>query len=434
MSPEALTYEWFAHPYEFMSECAKKYGDIFTVRYSHIGTQVIVSRPDHLKAVFTGNHHQLCAGKSNQILGEIMGKNSPMLLDGDQHLQRRKTMLPPFHLAQVKKLAIPMDQVITELTSHWVDGDIVVMRTVMLEISLRIILRAVFGIPDDSFMKRLSEIIQRFVMINGTQSVLTNTNREPTRSSGMQNVWKKELQAASKRVNSELYAYIDRRRVECGREKASVDVLGMLLNTVEEDGRPLTNEVIRDHLMTLFIAGHETSASSLAWAMHWLLRTPTSYERLKTEIDNTPGYDGEYLEAFCNETLRMNPPISEVSRYLQTPMRIDDYHLPAGISISPSIYLAHHRPETFAFPDEFRPERFLERKYSPYEYLPFGGGSRRCIGNNFALLEMRLVLANLLRTFRFESAEGPSPQPMRRAILVAPSGGGRMRVWRRRKT
>lgn len=430
-SPESHTDEWFRRPYEFMRECAQSYGDIFTIRFAHLGPQVVVSRPDHLKAVFTGDPNHFHAGKGNAILGTIMGSHSPMLLDGDHHLQRRKVMLRPFQLGQVLGLKDTMDHVTTDYTSHWRDGDIVLMQTTMLDISLRIILRVVFGVHDDLVLHRLLNLIQRFVTLIGTQSVLMHTNRESTQNSKVRELWQKQLRSATEAVDAELYAHIERRRQARGPKWSHADILGMLLDASEEDGQPLSNEVLRDHLMTLFIAGHETSASALSWAMYWLLRTPHSYATLQKELDDGFGHQGPYLAAVCQETLRKNPPISEVSRQLQYPMSLEGYRLPAGIAISPSIYLAHHRPETFPAPDAFSPERFLDRKYTPYEYAPFGGGVRRCIGMNFTLVELQTVLANLLRTFRFESAESIPTRPMRRAILVSPSGGGRTRIWRK---
>lgn len=433
ISPDSLTHDWFIRPYEFISELASQYGDIFTLRFAHIGTQVIVSRPDHIKAIFNGSPDQLHAGKGNEILRVLMGSHSPMLLDGVQHLARRKTMLPAFHTSHISRLAEVMEQVTSDATSHWLDGELIVLQPTMLNISLRILLRSIFGIHNEPILRNLISLIQRFVTLAGTQSVLRDTSRSAGQNNKVRDLWEREVKTVSDALNRELYAHLDQRRQQKHTKGDGCDILDMLLAIVDQDGQPLSNDVLRDHLMTLFIAGHETSASSLSWAMHWLLRTPQIHDRLEAELVSTANHDGKYLEAVCHETLRMDPPISEISRKLQSPMRLDQYYLPAGISLCPSIYLTHHRPDTFPYPDDFRPERFLEKKYSPHEYLPFGGGVRRCIGMSLALLEMKVVLAHLIRNFRFQCVETGVTRPMRRAVLVTPSTGGRVRTWRKSK-
>lgn len=430
-SPESLTADWFARPYAFLSELALIYGDIFSLRFAHIGTQVIVSRPNHLKTVFLASADQLHAGKGNEILRILMGTRSPMLLDGAEHLNRRKAMLPAFHPNQIAHVMAVMEEVLSAVTERWRDGDTVVFQAEVLEISLRILLRSIFGVHEELALQKLITLIQKFVTIVGTQSVLRNTNRSAGRDQNIRSIWERQFKIASEAVDKELYRHLDERRQFKKPKNSRSDILDMLLDIVDDNGQPLSNEVLRDYLMTLFIAGHETSAASLSWAIHWVLNNKRVYQNLDEDLANTVGSQGTYLEAVCHETLRICPPISEVSRKLQSPLFLDSYYLPVGVSVCPSIFLAHHRPETFDEPHVFRPERFLERKYTPYEYLPFGGGSRRCIGMSLAFLEMKTVLAHFIRNFRFENVENATPNPIRRAVLVTPSTAGRVRVWRK---
>jgi cytochrome P450 len=423
LSASDTTFQWLARPFALLDECAAEYGDTFTLRFKRLGTHVVVSHPDDVRLVFAGDPRVLHAGRGNTLLEPILGGRSLLVLDGEVHAKQRARLQGTFRPDRIPEYARVVAAATRRWTASWNGASTVRMQRVALEISKEVILRIVLGVEEDE-LERFSRLIDALMLLVGTNTPLD----EPA---GDERVGQR-FRSARGALDAALQEHMERRRCASGGD----DLLATLLSAGTESGDRLSDEEIRDQLITMLLAGHETTANSIAWALVCLNEQPEALGKLIAELDEAgEGVPAErlnglaYLQAVCMETLRLRPVIPVVSRELQEPFRLRDCTLPAGVFVSPSPYLAHRRGESFAEPGEFRPERFLDRRYSPYVYFPFGGGVRRCIGMSFALLEMQIVLGMLVRTFRFTSL-GPV-RAVRRAVTIVASGGAKMRVQRR---
>ncbi len=422
LSETETTFRWLAHPYDLLDECAGAYGDMFTLRFGRFGTHVVLSHPNDVREVLAGDRDALFAGRGNALLEPILGKYSLLLLDGDRHLSRRSMLQPAFRLDRIQKNADVVARAARKWSSTWKDGIVAVQRTA-LDISKEVILRVALGLNDEDEIARLSQLIHELMLLVGTNATFDQSS-DPRLL--------ERFRTARAALGEALQEHADRRRREPTQDD---DVLSILVTQRNEAGELFDDEEIRDQLITTILAGHETTASSITWALVCLNAHAKAMETLTRELDEAKDLPDDrlgslrYLQAVCLETLRMRPVIPVVARELQMPFRIRDMTLPAGIFVTPCSYLAHRRADAFPDPDTFVPERFLEQRYSPYEYFPFGGGVHRCIGMSFALLELQIVLGVLARTFRF-TACGPI-RPVRRAVTIVASGGGKMHVERR---
>lgn len=423
LSASETTFQWLARPFAFLDECVAEYGDTFTLQYKRFGTHVLVSHPDDVRQVFTGDPQVLHAGRGNALLEPILGRHSLLVLDGDVHAKERARLQATFRPDRTREYARLVGEATRRWTASWNGGSTVSMQRVALEISKEVIIRLVLGAAEDE-VGRLSRLIDALMVLVGTNTQLD----EPTVDGRVL----QRFHSVRGALDAALQEHVDRRR----RAPEGDDLLAMLLSARSASGAVLSDEEIRDQLITMLLAGHETTASSITWALLCLNEQPETLQKLVAELEGagelspTDGLASlPYLQAVCLETLRLRPVIPVVSRQLQEPFRLRDYTLPAGVFVTPSAYLAHRRTESFPQPDEFRPERFLDRRYSPYVYFPFGGGVRRCIGMSFALLEMQIVLGMLVRTFRIAPL-GPV-RAVRRAVTIVASGGAKMRVERR---
>jgi cytochrome P450 len=422
LSETETTFRWLAHPYELLDECARDFGDVFTLRFGHFGTHVLLSDPNDVRDVLAGDRDVLFAGRGNALLEPILGKYSLLLLDGDRHLSRRALLQPAFRPDRVQSYGGIVAKAARKWTASWDTGVVKVQRTA-LDISKEVILRVTLGIEDEGEIARLSQLIHELMLVVGTNSTFDQSSDERVLQ---------RFRTARGALAQALQEHVERRQRATSDGE---DVLSMLIAAEAGGGEQLSDEEIRDQLITMILAGHETTASSITWALVCLDAQPAAMERLERELNEAAGVADEqlaglpYLQAVCLETLRMRPVIPVVARELQLPFRIRGMTLPAGVFVTPCSYLAHRRPQAFPLPDTFKPERFLEQRYSPYEYFPFGGGVHRCLGMSFALLELQIVLGVLVRTFRF--ASGGAVRPVRRAVTIVASGGGKMRVERR---
>lgn len=422
LSEAETTFRWLAHPYDLLDECSAAYGDVFTLRFGRFGTHVVLSHPNDVREVLAGDRDALFAGRGNALLEPILGKYSLLLLDGDRHLSRRSMLQPAFRIDRIQKSADVVARAARKWSSTWKDGTVAVQRTA-LDISKEVILRVALGLNDEDEIARLSRLIHELMLLVGTNATFDQSS-DPRLL--------QRFRAARTALGEALQEHVDRRRREPTEDD---DVLSILVTQRNEAGELLDDEEIRDQLITMILAGHETTASSITWALVCLNARPRAMQKLERELDEAKDLPDErlgglsYLQAVCLETLRMRPVIPVVARELQIPFRIRDMTLPAGIFVTPCSYLAHRRAEAFPDPDTFMPERFLQQRYSPYEYFPFGGGVHRCIGMSFALLELQIVLGVLLRTFRFTACG--VIRPVRRAVTIVASGGGKMHVERR---
>jgi cytochrome P450 len=406
------TLGWFARPTALMRRCRERYGDIFTLNIAHEGPWVMVSEPDAIKEIFTGDPKVFHAGEGNVILKPLLGANSVLLLDEGPHMRQRKLMLPPFHGARMKAYADTMRAVAEREISTWPEGEPFELWPRMQAITLEVIVRTVFGVERVGDVERLQGLLAKALDFSTNPFnmlalfVLGPEHPVTTRLA------RREFRA----LDSLVYAEIAARRAAADLEERD-DVLSMLLQARHDDGSPMSDEELRDELMTLLVAGHETTATALAWTLERLVRHPHMIERL--------GED-EYLEAVVKESLRLRPIIPLVARRLQEPTEIGGHLLPAGVTVTPSIWLMHRRPDIYPNPDEFRPERFLEQPAGTYTWIPFGGGVRRCLGASFAIFEMKQVLTAIAHSLRLEPADPAAEKIARRAITFTPEKGARV--------
>ncbi len=409
----AQTVEWALRPLPLLRRQAARFGDAFTMRFTGLfdGPMVFVTSPALIKEVFTGDAEVLQAGQANQLLLPLVGSRSVLLLDGPEHMRQRKLLLPPFHGERMQAYATVIRDVTESALAKMPSGSTVSLQPVMQEITFRVILRAVFGLDEGPEMERLSPLLlELFKPPPALMAMLPFLQRDlpfsPFRA----------FLRARDRVDEELYRIIDRRRAEKTRGD---DILSLLFEARDEQGRGMTDVELRDELVTLLAAGHETTATTLTWAFERILSHPSVLARLRSN-------DDVYLDAVVKETLRMRPILPMVVRKLSRPWRLGGWDLPAGAGVAPCILLTHERPDLYPSPHEFKPERFIGSKIDPYGWLPFGGGIRRCIGMAFAMYEMKIVLSTILQSAKLRLVDRAPLPTVRRSITLAPQGGTRV--------
>ena len=416
-------------PTAFLEECSRRFGDPFTLRIPGRPPLVMFSDPEAIREIFTGDPERLCAGQANDLLAPMLGQHSLLLLDGARHLRERRLMLPPFHGERMQAYGRVMREIADRSIDAWPVGRPFPIHERMQAITLDVILRTVFGLDEGVQLDRLRERLRRLMaFVSGTLGVLLlipwlQRDLGPLTPGG-------RFARLAGEIDTILFAEIARLRSEgvAGRE----DILSMLIAARDEDGQPMSDQELRDEMVTLLLAGHETTATSLAWAFHRLLGRPDVLGKLRAELGAVAG-DGplepehvarlEYLDAVVKETARLNPVVPNVGRRLQAPMRIGGHDLPAGVVASPCIYLTHRRPDLWPDPARFDPERFVGARPNPYAFFPFGGGVRRCLGAAFATYEMKVVLAEVLARVELRAAPGYRVRTVRRTVTLAPSGG-----------
>ncbi len=414
------TLGWMSRFGPFMEGLRDRHGDTFTLRIQNEGTWVLFSDPAAVKQIFTGDPALLHAGEANAILRPMVGPNSVLLLDERAHMTQRKLLLPPFHGERMKAYGELMTEVAEREVASWPAGTVVATRPNMQRLTLEIVMRAIFGVSDTARLERLRSAL--LAMLDWTM--------DPSRMAVLVMAGPKGIgrlpayRRVMGRLDSVIFEEIALRRAAADLDERS-DILSMLLAARHEDGSPMADGELRDELMTLLVAGHETTATALSWALERLARHPGAWERLREG-------DDEYLDAVIKETLRLRPVLPIVLRRLKAPMEIGGYELPAGVSVAPCIFLMHRREDIYPEPRAFRPERFLEQPAGTYTWIPFGGGVRRCLGASFALFEMAAVLRVIAaRCPRLEpgGVGGPtSERIIRRSITLVPEHEGRVLV------
>jgi cytochrome P450 len=414
--PGALqSLEYGLDPYGFFRRAQRRFGDVFTVHV--VGEEwVMLAHPDAVREVFGHGPDDLDSGQANFPLRPILGTRNVLLLDGAEHLRRRKLVLPPFHGERMKAYAEIISGVARRDLADWPVGQAFPVLQHMQAVTFEVIIRAVFGVQEASRLDRLRHILREFL------SWTTNWRRAavfgflgPERVMGLGG-FRRQLAG----VDAEVLGEIARRRQ--ARDLAErEDVLSLLLQARDEEGRPLSDGELRDELVTLLVAGHETTAAALAWALTELADAPAVQDRLAS------GEDG-LAEAVVTETLRLRPPVPlGALRRLRQPLRIAGRDLPVGATVAACALLVHRRADLYERPDDFVPDRFLGARPPPGGWLPFGGGVRRCVGAAFAQFEARLVLEEVAQ--RFSVAHPPGRRPIgvgRRGIVLVPRRGGRL--------
>ena len=411
--PRALqTAIWSRQAQWFLEQSRARFGPVFSLKIAYEGDWVMVSDPELVKQVFTGDPRVFHAGEGNQILRPILGDNSVLVLDEKKHIGQRKLLLPPFHGERMQAYGTQMTEIAAREIESWPTGVPHKLRPRMQAITLEIIIETVFGVHDGERMEPLREALRDFLDLTTNPAVLL-----PILAIGPDRIHHiPAFRRRVERVDGLIAAEIsERRRAEDLSERE--DVLSMLLLARHEDGSPMSDAEIRDELLTLLVAGHETTATALSWAMERLTRHPEKLERLRDEVE---AGEEDYLTATIQETLRLRPVIVLVVRKLTEPVELGGYRLPAGAGVTPCIHLIHRDPEIYPEPERFLPERFLDNPPGTYTWIPFGGGVRRCLGAAFAQFEMAVVLRELVRRWEISPAKPASERPFRRAITETP--------------
>ncbi len=418
---------WTRQPIALMEECQARYGDAFTLRFPGFPPLVLFSAPPAIKEIFTADPEDLRAGEANVVIEPLVGRHSLLLLDGARHQRERRLLMPPFHGERMRVYGDVMRDITARVVGRWPVGARFPLHPEMQRITLDVILRAVLGLEEGDRFALLRERLVRMIAFGAANPRLGIPFLQV--DLGRLSAWGRFMRLM-REIDVLLFAEFARRRAAPpdGRD----DILTLLLAARDEHGEPMTDAELRDEMLTLLLAGHETSATTLAWVTHRLVQHPDALARVRAERERVVGGGPvapehaaqlEYLDATIKETLRLNPIIPAVGRALARPLRLGGLELPAGAVAAPCIYLTHRRPDVWEEPERFDPERFLVRKPGPYEFFPFGGGTRHCLGAAFALYEMKIVLAEMLGRVELRAAPGYTVRVARRGLTFAPSEG-----------
>jgi cytochrome P450 family 135 len=413
--PLVQTLRWAFRPLPFLQECRERYGDNFSVKFlSFKSPMVMISDPAAIKALYTEREHGLPPGREI-ILEPILGSRSLLLLEGSDHLAHRRLMLPPFHGERMRSYEPIVSEIVDAEIDTWPLGEEFAIHPRMQAVTLEVILRVVFGIAEGPRLERLRELLT--TVLEQTASPFAQLIGLATRRFGGR-PWAK-FEAQLKAVDELLYAEIAEHRLKDDLEERD-DILSALILARYEDGGGLSDTDLRDQLMTLLLAGHETTATALAWTFDLLLRHPRELGRLR---DSLEAGEDDYLRATITESLRLRPVVPLAGRRLAKELEADGLALPAGTDVTPAIWLAHTRADVYPEPFAFRPERFLEEGPDTYAWVPFGGGVRRCLGAAFAEFEMRIALREVLTRCELHKANRAPEKIGRRNITLSPRDG-----------
>lgn len=433
--PWVQTYQWLTNPLGYMEACAKRYGDTFTLRIGPVFTpQVFFSNPQAIQQIFTTDPKQLDSGEPAGIKSPLLGRQSLLALEGKPHQRQRKLLTPPLHGERMLAYGQLSRDITEQVISQWQVGESFSVLPSMQAISLEVILKAVFGLADGPRYEKLKEVLLKILnpkppFVTAMMLVFPSLQRDL----GSWSPWGKFLDLRQQ-IDELIYAEIQERKQQ--PDPSRTDILSLMMAARDEDGQSMTDVELRDELITLLAAGHETTATSLAWAFYWIHYLPQVREKLLQELDSlgeNPDPNAilrlPYLSAVCSETLRLYPVVTlALNRLVKSPLEIMGYQLNPGTLVIPCIYLTHHREDLYPQSKQFKPERFLERQFTSSEYLPFGGGNRRCIGMAFALFEIKIVLATVLSRWQMELADSKPAQPVRKGFLSSPADGVQMVV------
>ena len=424
-------------PLYFMEQRTQKYGDFYQVTFKNAPSTLMTSNPKAIEEIFTASSDKFVVGKSNKGLNFLVGDNSLLLLDGKAHKNRRRLLMPPFHGESLQQCSQQIVRITEKVSDRFLPEQSFKVRTVMQEITMRVILTVVFGLDSGEKYERLRELLTSLLDIFNT----------PLSSSfiffswlqkdwGKYSPWGRFLRLKAE-VKTLIYEEIKERRALLNSRKIGhQDIFSLLLLARDENGKEMTDEELHDELITLLFAGHETTASALAWLFYWIHYLPEVKEKLLFELnslENKSDYKAinnlPYLNAVVLETLRIYPiAAGTFTRILTKPMSIMEYEFKPDTALMISIYSLHHKENLYPNPKQFNPSRFLGKTYSAYEYIPFGGGNRRCIGSALALLEMKLVTATILSRFQLALTSNRPLLPVRRGLTIAPPASFKMIV------
>ena len=419
-------------PISTLQKCRRTYGKTFTLRFTGQPDGVVISDPLDLKQVLSATSNQLNAGEINAtLLQPILGDLSLLTLDGEKHLQHRKLLLPPFHGQRMKNYGELMSQIAKQNLLNWKQNTPLKLVNEVRVITFNIILSAIFGMDEESTrFNTLTKLLHDLIhVVSKPFSVITLLTPFLHRNLGGLTPWAK-IRKLRQAVDACLFEEIAaRKKVNLD---SRIDILSLLLQARDEAGQQMTDQEIRDEMLTLLLAGHETSTMGVAWSFYGILSNPPVLKKLKDELNQFVSNETElvpnldklvYLEAVIKEALRITPVVPYVIRITNEPYQLREYTIPKGTAILPCMYLTHHDPENWTEPHKFIPERFLSSTENPYTHLPFGSGIRRCIGAAFAQYEMKIIIAQILMHIELKLKDNYTTKLERKGPVFGPAGG-----------
>ena len=427
-------------PIAYLDDNVRRYGPMFKIEGDRKPPLVYIGNPDVVRALFTLDPAIVEVGPRNLVLKSMVGEHSVLILDDDPHRRRRKLLMPPFHGDRLRTYSQLICDITHDVSASWQPGQSFVARLPMQELTLGVILQAVFGLNEGDRRTQLQQAV----------SAMLDTFSSPISSSflffpSLQKDWGDwspwiRFVRLQEQVRQLLYAEIRDRRQYLAQQSqppdghphenpdAKNDILTLLIQARDEDGQGLSDAELHNELVTLLLAGHETTASALVWVLYWVHYLPEVQQKLRAELA-TLGEQPDpmaiarlpYLTAVCQESLRIYPIVpAAFIRVLRQPVTLEGYAFETGTALMPATYIIHRDPSLYPDPKQFRPERFLERQYAPHEYLPFGGGHRRCIGSALAMMELKLSIATILQNFELRLTRARPIHPKRRGLTLAP--------------
>ncbi|MBW4555377.1 MAG: cytochrome P450 [Trichormus sp. ATA11-4-KO1] len=433
-------FQWVVDPVGYMENAVQQYPDIFTANVIGTGNGLVfVNHPQAVQEILTNDRKKFAAlGENNKILKPLVGDYSVFMLEGDRHRQRRQLVMPSFHGDRMRNYGELIRSITEKVWSQLPTDQTFTARNATQDISLQVILQAVFGVYEGEHSQQLRKQL----------ALIADLFRSPVTSSflfftflqkdlGNWSPWGKFLRDRQQ-LDELLYAEIAKRREQNDADR--IDILSLLMSAQDEGGNSMTDQELHDELMTLLFAGYETTATAMAWALYWIHKKPEVREKLLQELDTLGDLSDPmsifrlpYLTAVCNETLRIHPvAMLTFPRVVQEPVELLGHSLEPGTALAGCMYLTHQREDLYPEPKQFKPERFLERQFSPYEFMPFGGGVRRCLGEALAVFEMKLVLATIMSRYELALADHQPEVPRRRGVTLAPARGVKMVIKQRR--
>ena len=430
--------QWVADPVGYMETAARKYPDIFTSQIIGFGNAfVFLNEPQAIQQMLTNDRKQFIApGELNGILKPILGDASVMMLDGDLHKKRRQLVMPAFHGSRMQNYGQLIFEVTTKVFNNLYANKTInssfLVRNAMQDISLQIILQAVFGLYEGDRCQQLKRLMSQMTeLFNSPFTSAALFFPSLQKDLGAWSPWGNFVRQ-KQQIDQLIYAEIAERHAN--PEPSRTDILTMLLSASHEDGNGMTDAEVHDELLALLLAGHETTATAMSWALYWIHSLPDVKEKLLKELKSVTDpmdwmsiFRLPYLTAVCNETLRIHPvAMLTFPRVVVEPVELLGHKLESNTIVIGCIYLLHHREELYPDAEQFKPERFLDRQFSPYEFMPFGGGVRRCVGEALAQFEMKIVLATILLNYDLELSDRKPVKPQRRGVTLAPAGGIKM--------
>jgi cytochrome P450 len=424
----AQTASFLRRPFRFLERCRERYGDMFSVRLGFMGSSpgVVVGSSELVREVLTADGETLSAGQGNEPLRPIMGDHSVGILDGEPHARQRRLLMPPLHGERMRAYAETMQEITLRHAASWPREPFALLPR-LLDLTLEIILRTVFGI-EGAELEEVRDRLRTLLAVLANPMVLMM----PALQLDLPLVpWRRFLRERAA-TDALLYRRILAARAAGGEKE---DILTLLVRAVDDAGAPMTDAELRDELVTLLLAGHETSATSLAWVFEQIFAQENLLGELRQELDSVIGTAAlraehlprlELLEATIREAMRLRPAAPGSFRKTIRPMKLGGYEIPEGSVVLASSFLAHRQADVYPAPERFDVNRFLGRKPDPYAWIPFGGGSRRCLGMAYAMYEMKVVCATLLSCARLESAQSLPAIVTCRAVFHSPAGGLRV--------